>query len=51
MGQKIYSGNISNTINEINVEHLNEGFYILYLVDGGPKNFYQIIFYAKNKSP
>ena len=34
MGQKIYSGNISNTINEINVEHLNEGFYILYLVDG-----------------
>jgi hypothetical protein len=34
MGQKIHSGNISNTINEINVEHLNEGMYFLYLVDG-----------------
>ena len=34
MGQKVYSGNLSNTINEINVEHLNEGMYFLYLVDG-----------------
>ena len=34
MGQKIHSGNLSNTINEINVEHLNEGMYFLYLVDG-----------------
>ncbi len=34
LGQKIYSGNLSNTHNEINVERLNEGVYFLYLIDG-----------------
>lgn len=34
LGQKVFSGNISNTMNEINVERLNEGVYFLYLVDG-----------------
>lgn len=33
MGQKVYSGDMSNTINEINVERLSEGIYFLYLVD------------------
>ena len=33
LGQKVYSGDMSNTINEINVERLDEGVYFLYLVD------------------
>ena len=33
LGQKMFSGDMSNTINEINVERLDEGVYFLYLVD------------------
>ena len=34
LGQKVLSGDISNTMNEISVERLNEGIYFLLLVDG-----------------
>ena len=34
LGQKVSAGNMSNTLNEINVEHLSEGIFFLYLVDG-----------------
>ena len=33
LGQRLLSGSLSNTINEINIERLNEGIYFLYLVD------------------
>ena len=32
-GQKVYSGDMSNTINVINVEYLKEGIYFLYLLN------------------
>ncbi len=33
LGQSLLSGSVSNTINEINIERLDEGVYFLYLVD------------------
>lgn len=33
LGQRISSGSLSNTMNQINVENLDEGIYFLYLVD------------------
>ncbi len=33
LGQNLLSGSLSNTINEINIESLDEGIYFLYLVD------------------
>ncbi len=33
LGKKLFSGPMLNTINEINVERLEEGIYFLYLVD------------------
>jgi len=33
LGQRLMSGSLSNTINEINVESLDEGVYFLYLID------------------
>ena len=33
VGQKLLSGSLSNTNNEINVENLEKGIYFLYLLD------------------
>ncbi len=33
LGQRLKYGSLSNTINEINIENLEEGIYFLYLVD------------------
>ncbi len=33
LGQRMLSGSLSNTLNEINIERLDEGVYFLYLVD------------------
>ena len=33
LGKRLFSGPMSNTINEINVERLSEGIYFLYLID------------------
>lgn len=37
LGKNIASGNLSNTYNQINVERLEEGIYILYLIDNDSK--------------
>ncbi len=37
LGKSIASGNLSNTYNQINVERLEEGIYILYLIDNDSK--------------
>lgn len=38
LGQRIYAGSLSNTMNTINVANLADGFYFLYLVDEESKD-------------